>query len=132
MGQLETLATTHHTRAVLEWCEAADTLANGAENCTAAHSEDLARLAVAQAVYGWWQQVMDLINGDDLDGGEAIMRIRRQAERRLVTGSPVLYGDLFGQAMLQARRQAAQQFLLDTQSLADALNLCPDRRQVQP
>ncbi|MEV0830186.1 hypothetical protein [Nonomuraea rubra] len=132
MGQLETLATTHHTRAVLEWCEAADNLANRAENCTEAHSEDLARLAVAQAVYGWWQQVMDLINGDDLDGGEAIMRIRHQAERRLVTGSPVLYGDLFAQALFQSRRQAAQQFLQDTQSLADALNPCLDRRQAQP
>ncbi|MET8004245.1 hypothetical protein [Nonomuraea glycinis] len=121
MGQLETLAITHHTQASQQRVEAADQLASAADADRDITASDLARLVVAQSVYGWWQQVMDLINGEDLDGGEAVMRIRHRAEQRLIHAQPVCYGDLFSQAMAQAYRQAAQEFLSATRPLADAL-----------
>ncbi|MET7338978.1 hypothetical protein [Nonomuraea sp. NPDC005650] len=121
MGQLEALAETHYAHTSLEACEAIDKLTYSAESGHGLYAEDLAQLAVTQFVCGWWQQVMDMINGEGLDGAEAIMRTRRLAEQHLLTGSPVLYADLFAQAMAQARRQAAQQLLATTQSLADVL-----------
>ncbi|MFI7640565.1 hypothetical protein [Nonomuraea sp. NPDC049400] len=121
MGQLETMAETHYTRTSIEACEAIDKLTYAAEFGKGLASEDLARLAVTQFVFGWWQQVMDLINSEGLDGAEAVMRTRHQAEQHLLNGSPLLYADLFAQAMAQARRQAAQGFLATTRSLADAL-----------
>ncbi|HEX4813278.1 hypothetical protein [Nonomuraea sp. NPDC049480] len=121
MGQLETLAETHYANAAIEACEAIGKLTYAAESGEDLHSEDLARVAVTQFVCGWWQQVMDVVNSEDADGAEAITRIRQEAERRLLMGSPALYGDLFAQAMLQAGRQAAQQFLATTQPLVDVL-----------
>ncbi|KAB8192553.1 hypothetical protein FH608_023900 [Nonomuraea phyllanthi] len=121
MGQLETMAETHYTRTSIEAREAIDKLTYAAESGKGLACEDLARLAVTQFACGWWQQVMDLINGEGLDAAEAVMRIRREAEQHLLTGSPIRYGDLFSQAMAQARRQAAQGFLATTRSLADAL-----------
>ncbi|MEQ4725198.1 hypothetical protein [Nonomuraea sp. B19D2] len=121
MGQLEALAETHYARTSLEACEAIDKLTHAAESGHGLHAEDLARLTVTQFVFGWWQQITDMINSEGLDGADAIMRTRRQAEQHLLSGSPVLHADLFAQAMAQARRQAAQQFLATTQSLADAL-----------
>ncbi|MGW4963178.1 hypothetical protein ACWEPL_38680 [Nonomuraea sp. NPDC004186] len=121
MTQFEDLAETHHANAALESCEAIGKLTYAAESGQELRSDDLARLAVTQYVCGWWQQVMDLINSEEADGAEAILRIRREAEQRLLTGYPTIYGDLFAQAMAQAGRQAARQFLATTQPLADAL-----------
>ncbi|GAA3118704.1 hypothetical protein GCM10010466_07020 [Planomonospora alba] len=121
MGQLEKLATDHHSRAAEEWGEAVGRIAYVADEGADFTAEEFARASVAQHAYGWWQQVMDLINGEEVDGAEAIMRTRHRAEQHLIQAGPVCYGDLFHQAMAQARRQAAQRFLTATQRLADAL-----------
>src|SRR5688500_14364066 len=100
MGQLETLAADHHGQASQEWSEALSKIAYAdegeGEGFTA---EEIARAAVAQHARLWWQQVMDLIHGDELVGAEAILQTRHRAEQHLIRSQPVCYGDLFAQAM---------------------------------
>jgi hypothetical protein len=121
MGHLENLAADHHGRAAHAWGEAVGKLTYAADEGDDFTAEDFARAAVAQYVYNWWQDVLSRINDEGVDGAEAIMRTRRDAEQRLLREQPVCHGELFAQAMAQARRQAAQQFLATTQNLADAL-----------
>ncbi|RBQ15335.1 hypothetical protein DP939_36455 [Spongiactinospora rosea] len=83
-------------------------------------AKEISRAAVAQYVCGWWQSVMDQVNTGGAAPAYVITRTRVRAERVLIGQEPACRGELFAQAMAQARRQAAQRFLAVTQTLADA------------
>ncbi|MDF5758790.1 hypothetical protein [Spongiactinospora sp. TRM90649] len=96
MGYLEDLASDHHAKAGEEWATAITRLTYLADEGQDFTAEEISRAAVAQYAYGWWRAVSELIGTE-------------------------CHGELFTQAMNQARRQAAQRFLTATRKLADAL-----------
>ncbi|WP_061294085.1 hypothetical protein [Herbidospora cretacea] len=117
MTLMEDLAKDHHIQASFEWAEAsrkvADALAEGED----VRAIQLNRLVVAQCTYRWWREVVSRIDEEGLSGIEAILRTRGEAERSLLRPRGTNRGELFSQAMGQASRQAAQQFLETAQKL---------------
>ncbi|MFF4778989.1 hypothetical protein ACFY05_39815 [Microtetraspora fusca] len=126
MGPFEQIAADFHTQATRDWDEAVTRFAVAADAGECLTAEEFSRLAVAQHAHDWWQRVMDRINAADdvetTDAASVIMDIRHAAEKHLISESQVWYGELFTQAMAQARRQAARQFLEATRHLAEALS----------
>ncbi|GAA0406118.1 hypothetical protein Acor_40900 [Acrocarpospora corrugata] len=129
MTPIVNMAKNHYIQASFEWCEATGKIAFASDEGEEVRAEDFNRLALAQFSCVWWRDVVQRIDHEELDGAEAILRTRRDAERSLLRRS-ICYGELFAQAMEQARRQAALQFLKTTQELADAVtNSAPSSPQ---
>ncbi|WP_169981698.1 hypothetical protein [Microbispora sp. H10836] len=122
MGPFEQIAIDYLIDATRTLDEAASHFASTWETGECVTAEELSRAAVAQHLRDWWQQVMNQIDADEaVDTVTAIMESRRAAEAYLISASQLSYGELFTQAMAQARRQAARQFLDSTRHLAEAL-----------
>ncbi|SEH02408.1 hypothetical protein SAMN05444920_12666 [Nonomuraea solani] len=128
MGRLEDQAVRHANTARWELSEALNRIAFLDEEGTL-HDKDLARIAYAYQRLSWWQQVTDLTHGreDTVDGGTAVLTVRRRAQEVLINSRPVSNGGLFALAMAESRRGGARAFLDATDKLAEALALPVDQ-----
>ncbi|MCC5579243.1 hypothetical protein IMZ11_26805 [Microtetraspora sp. AC03309] len=102
------------------WAKAAARVTGRIDEGEYLTASDLAEIALHQHLHGWWRWATALIENEGVNGANAILQVRQQAEHHLIDMPPVRHGGLFEQAMAEARREAAQRFLKTTEKLAAA------------